>query len=207
MNETKVNRFVSYLGELFPSAKCELNYDTPFHFLVAVILSAQCTDKRVNLITPILFERYKTAFDFANANIHDVEEIIKPCGFYHNKAKNIVNMSKLLCEKYNGILPTTVSELMTLPGVGMKTAKVVCGDLFDSKVIAVDTHVKRIANRLGLVNCDDANKISVQLEKIFDSDFSAIHHRLVFFGRYHCKSQNPKCSECKIKDICKYYNR
>ena len=197
--------FLSYLQKLFPDAKCELEYFSPFEMLVAVILSAQCTDKRVNMITPILFKKFKTPKDFASADITEIEQIIKPCGFYHNKAKNIKNCSIALVEKYNGQLPTTVEEMMKLPGVGMKTAKVVCGDVYGQDVIAVDTHVKRISNRIGLVNEQNPDKISVELEKLFKDDFSKIHHRLVLFGRYHCKAQNPKCTECEMKNYCKYY--
>ena len=197
--------FISYLERLFPNAKCELEYKTPFQFLVAVILSAQCTDKRVNLVTPKLFEKYPTVNDFAKADIQDIEMLIKSCGFYHNKAKNIKNASIAIMEKYNGQLPKSMKEMMTLPGVGMKTAKVVCGDLYNENVIAVDTHVLRISNRIGLVNEKDPSKCSVQLEKLLNSDLSRIHHRLVLFGRYHCKAQKPNCENCEIKNICKYY--
>lgn len=207
MNKKDRDKFVLYLTKLFPNAKCELEYSTPFQFLVAVILSAQCTDKRVNAITPKLFERFSTPKDFANADTSELENLIKSCGFYHNKAKNIKNASLEIVNKYNGELPQTIDELMQLPGVGMKTAKVVCGDLYNLDVIAVDTHVKRISNRLGLVCENDANKISVQLEKIFKDDMPKIHHRLVLFGRYHCRAQNPNCESCEIKDICKYYNK
>lgn len=205
MKKEEKERFVSYLEKLFPNAKCELEYDSPFHFLVAVILSAQCTDKRVNMVTPILFQKYNTVKDFANAKQTDIEEIIRPCGFYHNKAKNIINASKEIISKFNGVLPTDINQMMTIPGVGMKTAKVVCGDLYNQKVIAVDTHVLRISNRVGLVNEQNPSKVSVMLEKTFNNDFSRIHHRMVFFGRYHCKAIKPNCENCEIKDICKYY--
>ncbi len=207
MNKKDKDTFVSYLNKLFPNAKCELDYSDPFQFLVAVILSAQCTDRRVNMVTPKLFERFSTPSDFANADILDIENLIKSCGFYHNKAKNIKNASIEIVNKYGGQLPNIIDELMLLPGVGMKTAKVVCGDLYDLDVIAVDTHVKRISNRLGLTNESDPNKISIQLEHIFHKDMSKIHHRLVLFGRYHCKAQNPNCSTCEVKNICKYYKQ
>ncbi len=207
MNKKDKDAFISYLGRLFPKAECELQYSDSFQFLVAVMLSAQCTDSRVNMVTPKLFEHFSTPSDFANADIVEIENLIKSCGFYHNKAKNIKNASIEIVNRYGGQLPNTIEELMTLPGVGMKTAKVVCGDLYNVDVIAVDTHVKRISNRLGFTNESDPNKISIQLEHIFREDMSKIHHRLVLFGRYHCKAQNPSCSTCEVKNICKYYKQ
>ncbi len=193
------------MHNLFPDAGCELVSNNGYELIVSVILSAQCTDKRVNQTTPALFAKYPTVYDLAKANQSDVEDIIKPCGFYHNKAKNIIACSKAIVEKYGGELPKTVEEMMTLPGVGMKTAKVVCGDLYKSKVIAVDTHVKRVSNRLGLVNEQNADKISIMLEKMFADDITSVHHRFVLFGRYYCKSQNPKCENCGLKNVCDYY--
>lgn len=196
---------LSYLEKLFPNAGCELISETPFEFLVSVILSAQCTDKRVNMVTKDLFKKYSTPYDFKNAILEDIEELIKPCGFYHNKAKNIKKCSEELIEKFNGELPKTVKEMMTLSGVGMKTAKVVCGDLYNEKVIAVDTHVLRVSNRLGIVDEQNPDKVSVMLEKIFAKDLSRLHHRLVLFGRYYCKAIKPKCESCELKNLCKYY--
>ena len=203
-NEDK-ERFILYLEKLFPNAKCELEYNDPFQFLVSVILSAQCTDKRVNMVTPKLFEKFPTVYDFASADIRDIENLIKSCGFYHNKAKNIKNASIEIVNKYNGKVPTNIEDMMKLPGVGMKTAKVVCGDLYNADVIAVDTHVLRIANRVGLVDEKDPSKCSIKLEKLLKNDKPRIHHRIVLFGRYHCKAQKPNCEQCEIKDICKYY--
>ncbi|MBO5884819.1 MAG: endonuclease III [Clostridia bacterium] len=197
--------FVEYLEKLFPNAVCELDYKTPFQLLVAVILSAQCTDKRVNMTTPLLFEKFSTPQDFASANLEEIEQIIKPCGFYHNKAKNIKNASTQIMEKFNGQIPTNMQDMMTLSGVGMKTAKVVCSILYNEKVIAVDTHVRRVSNRIGFVNEQNPDKCSVKLEKLFKDDLSKIHHRMVFFGRYHCKAINPNCEQCELKSICKYY--
>ena len=207
MLEQEKKLILEYLEKLFPNAKCELNFDNGYQLIVSVILSAQCTDKRVNQTTPALFNKYPSFFDLATAKQSDVEELIKPCGFYHNKAKNIIACSKAVVEKYNGKLPNTVQEMMTLPGVGMKTAKVVCGDLYGSNVIAVDTHVKRVSNRLGLVKEDNPDKISEKLEKIFADNISGVHHRFVLFGRYVCKAQKPMCSECELKSICKYYKK
>ena len=192
---------------MFPNAVFELNYKTPFQFLVAVILSAQCTDSRVNMITPALFKKFSTPQDFANAKVEEIEELIKSCGFYHNKAKSIKNASIDIINKFNGELPKTIQEMMTLSGVGMKTAKVVCGDIYGDDVIAVDTHVLRISNRIGLVEEKDPNRCSLKLEKLLKKDLPRIHHRLVLFGRYHCKAKNPNCRNCEIKDFCKYYNK
>ena len=199
--------FINYLDELFPNAKCELNYKTPFELLVAVILSAQCTDKRVNLVTPLLFSKFKTPYDFANADVKEVEDIIKPCGLYKNKAKNIICASKTIVEKFNGELPNNIKDMMTLNGVGMKTAKVVCSNVYGDNVIAVDTHILRVANRLGFVNEKNADKCSLKLEKIFANNLTNLHHKMVLFGRYHCKARNPSCNICKMKEFCKYYKK
>ena len=200
LRKEKRNEILARLEKKYRNTKTALNYHSPFELLVAVILSAQCTDKRVNLVTPILFQKFNTVYDFATAKKEDVEEIIKPCGFYHNKAKNIICASKEIISKFNGELPTDINQMMTIPGVGMKTAKVVCADLYNQKVIAVDTHILRISNRIGLVNEQNPNKVSIQLEKIFDDDFARIHHRMVFFGRYHCKAIKPNCENCEIKE-------
>ena len=196
---------LEYLQRLFPNAECELEFSSGYELIVSVILSAQCTDKRVNMTTPALFKKYPTFLDLARADRVDVENIIKPCGFFHNKAKNIIECSKAVIEKFGGQLPKSVEEMMTLPGVGMKTAKVVCGNLYKSNVIAVDTHVKRVSNRLGIVDESNPDKISKMLESEFFDDLSSVHHRFVLFGRYFCKSQKPNCSECELKNICKYY--
>ncbi len=201
----KRDKIIEYLTSVFPSAKCELNGETPFQFLVSVILSAQCTDKRVNMITPTLFAKYSTPQDFIRAEIKDVENIIRPCGFYHNKAKNIFLLSHTLIDRFNGVVPNTLDELMSLPGVGMKTAKVVLGFVFNKNVMAVDTHVLRVSNRLGIVDEKNPDKCSILLEKYFKNDVQKLHHRLVLFGRYICKAISPKCNECELKSICKFY--
>ena len=205
MKEQEKKVILEYLEKLFPNAMCELNFGNEYELVVSVILSAQCTDKRVNATTPALFEKYPTFFDLARASQSDVEEIIKPCGFFHNKAKNIIACSKVVVEKFGDKLPNSVEDMMTLPGVGMKTAKVVCANLFGSNVVAVDTHVKRVSNRLGIVDESNPDKISTMLESEFESNLSSVHHRFVLFGRYFCKSQRPNCNECELKSICKYY--
>ncbi len=205
MNKENKQKFLDYLDILFPSAKCELNFSTPFELLISVVLSAQCTDKRVNLVTPVLFEKYKTPRDFANANILDVQKIIKPCGLYVNKAKNIILLSRQIVKNFNCKVPNNLTDLTTLSGVGMKTAKVVLNNVYGEKVIAVDTHILRVSNRLGIVDEKNPDKCSIKLEKIFKGNIDNLHHKMVLFGRYYCKAKNPKCNGCKLKDFCKYY--
>ena len=202
---TKNQYIFDTLKELIKEPKSELIFNNEFELVIAVLLSAQCTDKRVNLVTPKLFERYKTPYELANAKQEDVEDIIKSCGFYHNKAKNIINLSKKLVENFDGKVPSTLNELTTLDGVGRKTANVVLAVWFNTPAIAVDTHVHRVANRLGLSRFNDVNKIEKDLMRQFDkNDWSNLHHLLLLFGRYYCKSQNPKCVDCKFKEICTY---
>lgn len=198
-------KVLDYLQQLIPEPKCELNFENDIQLLIAVILSAQCTDKRVNSITPILFEKYQTAEHFKNANIEDIENIIKPCGFFHMKAKHIKSACTDICDKFDGKLPQERKDLETLAGVGRKTANVVASNLFDANVIAVDTHVLRVSNRLGFANSKDPKKCEIALEKIFKNQLKDLHHRLVLFGRYYCKARNPECQNCELKNICKYY--
>lgn len=198
-------KVLDYLQKLIPEPKCELNFENDIQLLIAVILSAQCTDKRVNSVTPILFKKYQTAEHFKNANIEDIENIIKPCGFFRMKAKHIQSACADICDKFNGQLPQDRKDLETLAGVGRKTANVVSSNLFDANVIAVDTHVLRVSNRLGFVNSRDPKKCEVALEKIFKNQLKDLHHRLVLFGRYYCKARNPECQNCELNQICKYY--
>ena len=207
MNKDQKQFFLKYLDDMFPNAKCELNFSTPFQLLVAVVLSAQCTDKRVNLITPILFKQFKTPYDFAVAKIEVIEEIIKLCVLYKKKTKNIVLLSKQLIEKYGGTVPNNLKDLTSLSGVGMKTAKVVLNNVYGAKVIAVDTHILRVSNRLGIVDEKNPDKCSIKLEKIFKQNIGNLHHKMVLFGRYFCKARNPDCNICKLKDFCKYYKK
>lgn len=193
------------LKDIILEPKSELNFNNNFELIIAVLLSAQCTDKRVNMITPKLFEKYDTCYKLAEADLLDVEEIIKPCGFYHNKAKNIIALSRKLVDNFNGEVPSTMEELITLDGVGRKTANVVLAVAFDKPAIAVDTHVHRVSNRLGLSKSNDVYKIEQDLMKAFDrKDWAEVHHLILLFGRYYCKSQNPKCDGCKFFDICTY---
>lgn len=195
---------VEILKNEYPEAICSLNASNPFELLVAVRLSAQCTDARVNLVTPALFEKYKTLDDYVNADIKDVEEIVKSCGFYKNKASSIIGMAKMVRDDFGGVVPDTIEELTTLPGVGRKTANLIVGDVYGKESIVVDTHMIRISNRIGLVNVKDPVKIEMALKKIIPVDEgSDFCHRIVLFGRDICTARKPKCDVCKMKEICK----
>lgn len=201
----RAKEILDILSKMYPDAHCELDYSTPFELLVAVILSAQCTDKRVNKVTDELFKIYNTPEDFANLDTETLEKLIFSCGFYHNKAKNIINASREILLNFNGKVPETVKELMTLSGVGRKTANVVYSVAFGGEAIAVDTHVFRVSNRLGLANAKTPEKTELQLmEIISQGQWQKTHHYLIFHGRYTCASQNPKCEKCSLLKYCKY---
>ena len=200
-----INDIVSALEKEYSDAKCSLDFSNPLELLVAVILSAQSTDAMINKITPRLFSELKTAKDFANCDIKRLEELVKSSGFYHNKAKNIKNACRVIDEKYNGYVPSTMEELTKLPGVGRKTANVVLLNAFNiCEGIAVDTHAKRISKRLGLTKNDDPLKIEQDLlKKIPKEDWYKMNHLFVYHGRAVCTSRNPKCSECCVSKWCK----
>lgn len=204
---TKVQRTikaVEILKELYPEAICSLNSSNPFELLVAVRLSAQCTDARVNLITPALFEKYKTLDDYCNADIEDVEEIIRSCGFYKNKASSIVGMAQRIRDVYGGEVPDNIEDLVTLPGVGRKTANLIVGDVYGKESIVVDTHMIRISNRIGMVNTKNTVKIEQELKKIIPSNEGAdFCHRIVLFGRDVCSARKPLCDSCAMEPYCK----
>lgn len=203
----KRNLIQTYLKDMFKEAKCELNYSTPFELLVAVILSAQCTDKRVNMVTSELFKKYNKPQHFAQLKNEFLEQLIKPCGFYKNKASAIIETSKDILQKFDGKVPMDREKLMSLKGVGRKTANVVLSVLTDFPAIAVDTHVFRVSNRLGISNSNNVTKCENDLMAYFDkSDWSQMHYLLVLFGRYHCKAIKPKCEICNLKSVCKFYN-
>ena len=192
------------LSTLHSDAQCELNFTTPFELLVAVILSAQCTDKRVNIVTEQLFKIASTPKDFVDMPITELEEHIKPCGFYHNKAKALKEMASSVLAL--GRVPDTREELMKLSGVGRKTANVVSAVAFGKNAIAVDTHVFRVSNRLGIADGNTPDKVEEQLMAGFDEEiWSKLHHYLIFHGRYMCKAQKPNCADCPLKNHCKYY--
>lgn len=195
---------VEILKKEYPEAICSLNASNPFELLVAVRLSAQCTDARVNLVTPALFERYKTLEDYANADIKDVEQLVKSCGFYKNKAASIIGMAQMIIDEFGGVVPDSIEDLTRLPGVGRKTANLIVGDVYGKKAIVVDTHMIRISNRIGLVNVKDPVKIEMALKKLIPaSEGSDFCHRIVLFGRDTCSARSPKCDNCPMAENCK----
>ncbi len=202
----KIQKISLYLDELYPNPRCELNYTKDYELLLAVMLSAQTTDKRVNQVTAILFQKYPTLHDLKEANLKDIEQIIKPIGTYTKKAKNVKEIASRLLLEQNGIVPNHRDYLETLPGVGRKTTNVVLSNLYNEACIAVDTHVTRVSIRLGLARkTDDVRTIENKLTKKFPKEtLGRLHHQLVLFGRYHCKARNPECQNCKLYEICKY---
>ena len=193
---------------MYPNAKCELTYNSDYGFLIAVMLSAQCTDNKVNKVTPILFSKYKSLEELDKASLSDLEEIIKPLGLYKNKAANIKSITHDLLTKFNGSVPKDKKDLMSLSGVGNKTANVVRIELFKEKEFPVDTHVKRVANRLGLSNSEDVNVIEKDLRNTFSDDlYIKLHHQFIFFGRYKCKAISPICKDCHLKKYCQRFKK
>lgn len=209
MNKKDTLEIIEILINTYPDAKCSLDFTTPFEMLVAVILSAQCTDERVNKTTPALFAKYSTPEDFANIALEELEVFIHPCGFYKNKAKNIKATAQIIVDKYNGKVPETMEELMSLPGVGRKTANVVMLEAFNKpQGIAVDTHCKRISNKIGFSNEKEPEKIEQDLLKIIPSKYyKDMNHILIWHGRNTCVARNPKCETCAINKYCKEYNK
>lgn len=191
------------LAQEHPDAHCELNYDTPFQLAVATILSAQCTDVRVNKVTPDLFASYPDAAAMAGADIHHVEELIRSTGFFRNKAKNIVAMANAVMEEYGGEMPRTLDELVQLPGVGRKTANVILGNAFGVPGLTVDTHFLRLMRRLGITTSTNAVTVEKQVIPLLDEEeWTMFSHRLIFHGRRVCAARNPRCEECVLDDIC-----
>lgn len=186
---------------------CYLDHDDSWQLLLATIMSAQCTDKRVNEVTKVLFKKYPSVQAFADADLSELEEDIKTVGFYHNKAKNIIACCKMLVDEFDGEVPSDISLLTKLPGVGRKTANVIRGNIFHEPSVVVDTHVLRISNKLGLVNTDDPVKAEFELMKVVDKEWWLyINHWFIALGRTICKAPRPKCEECYLKDICPTYN-
>lgn len=206
MKKNDVETFVETLKCTYPDATCSLDFTTPFQIVVAVALSAQCTDERVNKVTPTLFNRCKTIQDFADIELSELESIIHSCGFYKNKAKNIKLCAKQVLQNFNGEVPQTMEELLTLAGIGRKSANVILLEAFGiANGIAVDTHVKRISNRIGLSSNNEPEKIEQDLLKIFPKKYlKDINHLLVWHGRKTCNSRNPNCTECTVNKYCKY---
>ncbi|MCM1286064.1 MAG: endonuclease III [Acetobacter sp.] len=195
---------IEILKEIYPEAICSLNASNPFELLVAVRLSAQCTDARVNLVTPALFEKYKTLDDYCNADVKDIEELIHSCGFYKSKAESIKDMALGVRDRFGGIVPDNIDDLITLNGVGRKTANLIVGDVYGKESIVVDTHMIRISNRIGLVAEKDPKKIEFALKKIIPADEgSDFCHRIVLFGRDVCSARKPLCDDCPMSECCK----
>ncbi|AQM60796.1 endonuclease III [Clostridium baratii] len=201
----RTKEILDILKETYPDAKCELNYETPFQLLVATILSAQTTDKKVNEVTKDLFKEYPDVDSFLKLTNEELEERIKQIGLYRNKAKNLVLMCRQLKENFNGEVPKTMEEIMSLAGAGRKTANVVLSNAFGVPSIAVDTHVFRVSNRLDLANSENVLEVEKQLMKeIPKREWSLTHHLLIFHGRRCCTAKKPKCSECPLNHICKW---
>ncbi|QAS50813.1 endonuclease III [Halobacillus litoralis] len=205
LNKKQIRHCLDAFEEMFPEAECELTHSNPFELLVAVVLSAQATDALVNKVTPGLFEKYKTPEDFMAVPLEELQDDIRRIGLYRNKAKNIKKLSQTLVEEHGGEVPSTKKQLENLAGVGRKTANVVASVAFDEPAIAVDTHVERVSKRLGLSRWKDS-VLEVEktlMRKIPIEEWSVTHHRMIFFGRYHCKAQRPNCEECPLLFLCR----
>ena len=206
MMKTNIVHLLDYLDELFPHASCELFYTKDYELVIAVMLSAQTTDKSVNAVTTVLFNKYKSLDELNAASLEDIEEILKPIGLYKNKAKNLKDIVKDLIVKFNYVVPSDKDLLQTLPGVGNKTAGVIRAEIFKIPDLPVDTHILRISKRLNLAKKDDEPiDVERKLKKIIPEErWIKSHHQLIHFGRYFCTARSPKCAECKIKDSCNY---
>jgi len=205
LNLKQIRYCLDQMEQMFPDAECELVHDNPFELVIAVLLSAQCTDVLVNKVTKSLFEKYKTPEDYLAVSVEELQQDIRSIGLYKNKAKNIQKLCRSLIDEYDGIVPETREELTSLAGVGRKTANVVMSVAFGEPAIAVDTHIERVSKRLGICRWKDS-VLEVEktlMRKVPKEEWSATHHRMIFFGRYHCKARNPNCSECPLLDICR----
>lgn len=205
LSKKKVEECLGIMKEMFPNAECELIHSNPFELVIAVLLSAQCTDALVNKVTPSLFAKYKTPEDYLSVPLEELQNDIRSIGLFRNKAKHIQQLCKLLLENFDGEVPRSHKDLVTLPGVGRKTANVVVSVAFDQPAIAVDTHVERVSKRLGICRWKDS-VLTVEetlMNKIPKEEWSLAHHLFIFFGRYHCKAQNPGCLECPLLYTCR----
>ena len=202
------SKMIEILKQTYPDAKCSLDFKTPFELVIAVMLSAQCTDERVNQVTPSIFSKYNTPKDFVNLDVKVLEDLIHPCGFYRTKAKNIIACSKKILENFGGEVPQNMEDLISLPGVGRKSANVIMLEAFGKPCgIAVDTHAKRLANRIGLSSQTEPEKIEQDLIKLFPEKYlKDINHLFIWHGRNCCTARNPKCNSCPIQKFCKTYN-
>ena len=210
MTMNRVVMIEDYLDEMFPNPKCELNYSKDYELLIAIVLSAQTTDKRVNSVTPKLFLKYDTLEKLMNADIQDIESILRPLGSFRKKAFYVKEIARILFLDYDGKVPVKRKDLEAMPGVGRKTVNVFLGEFYNIPAIAVDTHVERVSKRLGLANKDEdsVREVEEKLKRKFKrEDWAKRHLQLVLFGRYHCKAVSPNCDECKLSSICKYKKR
>lgn len=205
LNNTQIREILDTMRDMFPDAECELNHKNPFELVIAVLLSAQCTDVLVNKVTPSLFEKYKTPEDYLAVDLEELQLDIRSIGLYRNKAKNIQKLCGILIDKYNGEVPQTREELVELPGVGRKTANVVLSVAFNIPAIAIDTHLERVSKRLGICRWKDSvlEVENTLMRRIPKEEWSDTHHRMIFFGRYHCKARNPNCPECPLLSLCR----
>lgn len=207
MSYDKINKILDDLDSLYPDAKAGLDFTTPFELLIATILSAQCTDVRVNKVTAVLFKEHNTPESILDLGIDGLSKYIKSCGLYKTKSKNIINTCNVLYHDYDSKVPDNIQELMKLPGVGRKTANVVVSNAFDTPAIAVDTHVFRVTNRIGIVNEKDVLSTEKALMRVIPKKrWSKSHHLFIWHGRNICKARNPKCEDCILNDRCKFYN-
>lgn len=205
LNKTQIRYCLDTMADMYPEAHCELIHDNPFELVIAVALSAQCTDVLVNKVTKNLFQKYKTPEDYLSVSLEELQQDIRSIGLYRNKAKNIQKLCRMLLDDYNGEVPKDRDELTKLPGVGRKTANVVVSVAFGIPAIAVDTHVERVSKRLAICRWKDS-VLEVEktlMKKIPMDEWSVTHHRMIFFGRYHCKAQRPQCEECPLLEVCR----
>jgi len=206
--DERASGVMDILDKIYPEVKCTLDYSTPLQMLIATQLSAQCTDARVNIVTKDLFQKYKNAEDFASADISELENDIRSTGFYKNKAKNIIACCQRIIDTYEGEVPDTMEDLLTLAGTGRKTANLVLGDIFKKPAVVVDTHCIRLSNKIGLVNTDDPVKIEFALKKLIPPDKQLrLCHQFVNHGRVRCNARKPDCDGCEIKEFCKHYQK
>ena len=205
MKKGAVKAIIAELNRLYPEAGCSLTYTDPLQLMIATQLAAQCTDARVNIVTQSLYKKYVTVHDFANADLHELEQDIKSTGFYHNKAKNIINACKMIISDFDGKVPSNMEDLLKLPGVGRKTANLVLGDIFGIPGVVVDTHAGRISNRIGLTSNKDPEKIEYDLMKVIPREhWTNFCHQMVYHGRAVCNARKPDCEACTIREFCDY---
>ncbi|MBP3968466.1 endonuclease III [Bacillus sp. WL1] len=205
LNKTQIRYCLDTMADMYPEAHCELIHDNPFELVIAVALSAQCTDALVNKVTKNLFQKYKTPEDYLSVSLEELQQDIRSIGLYRNKAKNIQKLCRMLLDDYNGEVPKDRDELTKLPGVGRKTANVVVSVAYGIPAIAVDTHVERVSKRLAICRWKDS-VLEVEktlMKKVPMDEWSVTHHRMIFFGRYHCKAQRPQCEECPLLEVCR----